>query len=70
MFSQVPLAEAIKLSLPPDSQIPVSTVGLITQAHQAEEILRQGKADVVRSPFLSFLLVPFVADLECVDESR
>ncbi|GAA5850984.1 hypothetical protein JCM5353_007174, partial [Sporobolomyces roseus] len=45
---QVPLAEAIKSSLPPDSRIPVSTVGLITQSHQAEDILQQGKADVVK----------------------
>ncbi|GAA5873499.1 hypothetical protein JCM16303_001144 [Sporobolomyces ruberrimus] len=45
---QVPLADAIKKSLPEDSKIPVSTVGLITDAHQAEEILQEGKADVVK----------------------
>ena len=56
--SQVPLAEQIKLSLPPDCRIPVSTVGLITQAHQAEEILQDGKADVARLRF-SFLYSRF-----------
>ncbi|GAA5994826.1 hypothetical protein JCM5350_000903 [Sporobolomyces pararoseus] len=45
---QVPLAEAVKRSLPEDSKIPVSTVGLITQAHQAESILQEGKADVIK----------------------
>ncbi|GAA5960406.1 hypothetical protein JCM3765_007501 [Sporobolomyces pararoseus] len=45
---QVPLAEAVKRLLPEDSKITVSTVGLITEAHQAESILQEGKADVIK----------------------
>jgi 2,4-dienoyl-CoA reductase-like NADH-dependent reductase (Old Yellow Enzyme family) len=53
VLKQVPLADAIKKSLPEESKIPVSTVGLITDAHQAEEILQEGKADVVEFPLHS-----------------
>ncbi|KAF7979421.1 hypothetical protein HWV62_42550 [Athelia sp. TMB] len=41
---QVPFAEAIKKALP---DLPIGSVGLITDPHQAEQILAQGKADVV-----------------------
>jgi 2,4-dienoyl-CoA reductase-like NADH-dependent reductase (Old Yellow Enzyme family) len=41
---QVPFAEAIKKALP---NTPVMAVGLITDPHQAEEILQEGKADFV-----------------------
>lgn len=41
---QVPFAEAIKRSLP---DTPVIAVGLITDPHQAENILQEGKADFV-----------------------
>lgn len=40
---QVPFSEAIRKAL----RIPVITVGLITEAQQAEDILQQGKADIV-----------------------
>ena len=40
---QVPFAEKIKAEV----NIPVMTVGLITEPKQAEEILQQGKADMV-----------------------
>lgn len=40
---QVPFAEAIRKEI----SIPVITVGLITEPHQAEEILQSGKADIV-----------------------
>jgi len=40
---QVPFAEKIKVEV----TIPVMTVGLITEPKQAEEILQQGKADMV-----------------------
>jgi 2,4-dienoyl-CoA reductase-like NADH-dependent reductase (Old Yellow Enzyme family) len=41
---QVPFATAIKEAIP---QVPVGTVGLITEAQQAEDILSSGRADVV-----------------------
>jgi 2,4-dienoyl-CoA reductase-like NADH-dependent reductase (Old Yellow Enzyme family) len=41
---QVPFAEAIKKALP---DTPVMAVGLITDPHQAENILQEGKADFV-----------------------
>jgi 2,4-dienoyl-CoA reductase-like NADH-dependent reductase (Old Yellow Enzyme family) len=40
---QVPFAERIKKEV----SIPVMTVGLITEARQAEEILSSGKADMI-----------------------
>lgn len=53
---QVPFAETIRR----DSGIPTGAVGMITDPHQAEEILMNGKADVV---FLarSFLSDPYWA---------
>jgi len=45
---QVPFAEQIRRSLSDDEKIPISAVGLITSGPQAEEILQDGKADVVR----------------------
>lgn len=51
---QVPVSEAVRAG----AGIPTATVGLITDAHQADEIVRSGKADVVllgremlRTPF-------------------
>ncbi|GAA6005263.1 hypothetical protein JCM10207_002918 [Rhodosporidiobolus poonsookiae] len=47
---QVPFAEEIRKSLADDPEvdtIPISTVGLITNGTQAEEVLQQGKADVI-----------------------
>ncbi|BGP13150.1 hypothetical protein JCM10213_000272 [Rhodosporidiobolus nylandii] len=44
---QVPFAEEIKQSLSKEETIPISSVGLITDGKQAEEILQQGKADVI-----------------------
>ncbi|GAA5955693.1 hypothetical protein JCM21900_005087 [Sporobolomyces salmonicolor] len=44
---QVPLADEISTCMSLESEIPVSTVGLITTAKQAEEILQQDKADVI-----------------------
>lgn len=46
--SQVPFAEQIRASLGDEEKIPISSVGLITNGPQAEEILQAGKADVVR----------------------
>lgn len=40
---QVPVSEAVRAG----AGIPTATVGLITDAHQADEIVRSGKADVV-----------------------
>jgi 2,4-dienoyl-CoA reductase-like NADH-dependent reductase (Old Yellow Enzyme family) len=40
---QVPFAEAIRAH----AQIPTAAVGLITEPRQAEEILSNGKADLV-----------------------
>jgi 2,4-dienoyl-CoA reductase-like NADH-dependent reductase (Old Yellow Enzyme family) len=40
----VPFAEAIKSNLP---NVPVGAVGLITEPDQAEEIVSNGRADVV-----------------------
>ena len=40
---QVPLAAAVRA----EAGIPTAAVGLITQARQAEDILTQGKADLV-----------------------
>ena len=40
---QVPFAEAIRKEV----RIPVMTVGLITEPQQAEDILQQGKADII-----------------------
>ncbi len=40
---QVPFAEAIRKEI----SIPVITVGLITEPQQAEDIIREGKADIV-----------------------
>ncbi|GAA5918102.1 hypothetical protein JCM1841_005255 [Sporobolomyces salmonicolor] len=44
---QVPLADESSTCMSLESEIPVSTVGLITTAKQAEEILQQDKADVI-----------------------
>ncbi|GAA5918054.1 hypothetical protein JCM5296_003845 [Sporobolomyces johnsonii] len=44
---QVPLADEISTCMSLESEIPVSTVGLITAAKQAEEILQQDKADII-----------------------
>ncbi|GAA5894829.1 NADH:flavin oxidoreductase/NADH oxidase [Sporobolomyces salmoneus] len=67
---QVPLAEAIKKSLPEDKKIPISTVGLITNGTQAESILKEGKADIIsvareylRHPDLCF---DWAMELGCV----
>jgi 2,4-dienoyl-CoA reductase-like NADH-dependent reductase (Old Yellow Enzyme family) len=40
---QVPLAERVRS----DSGVPTGAVGIITTAHQADEIIREGKADIV-----------------------
>jgi 2,4-dienoyl-CoA reductase-like NADH-dependent reductase (Old Yellow Enzyme family) len=40
---QVPLAEAVRKG----TDVPTAAVGLITKAHEAEEIIASGKADVV-----------------------
>jgi 2,4-dienoyl-CoA reductase-like NADH-dependent reductase (Old Yellow Enzyme family) len=40
---QVPLAERVRR----DSGVPTGAVGLITSAHQADQIIRSGKTDVV-----------------------
>ncbi|CEQ39125.1 SPOSA6832_00608 [Sporobolomyces salmonicolor] len=42
---QIPIA-----SMSPNATIPISSVGLITDGKQAEDILEQNKADVVRPP--------------------
>ncbi|KAM0751775.1 FMN-linked oxidoreductase [Meredithblackwellia eburnea MCA 4105] len=44
---QVPFAEQLRASLKPESRIPISSVGLITNGTQAEEILQKGQADVI-----------------------
>ncbi|KAK4050543.1 NADH-dependent flavin oxidoreductase [Microbotryomycetes sp. JL221] len=44
---QVPLAQALKQSLRPEDTITISTVGLITGGKQAEDILQEGKSDVI-----------------------
>ncbi|GAA5824458.1 hypothetical protein JCM3770_003717 [Rhodotorula araucariae] len=44
---QVPFAEQIRASLSEDEKIPISSVGLITNGTQAENILQGGKADVI-----------------------
>ncbi|GAA5905747.1 hypothetical protein JCM5296_005727 [Sporobolomyces johnsonii] len=44
---QVPLATEVKASMSPDATIPISSVGLITDGKQAEDILEQNKADVI-----------------------
>ncbi|GJN87754.1 hypothetical protein Rhopal_000709-T1 [Rhodotorula paludigena] len=44
---QVPFAEQIRASLTEEEKIPVSSVGLITNGKQAEDILQKGQADVI-----------------------
>jgi 2,4-dienoyl-CoA reductase-like NADH-dependent reductase (Old Yellow Enzyme family) len=50
--SKVPFAEQLRRSLTDQKRIPISAVGLITDGKQAEQILQEGKADIVR--FLLF----------------
>jgi len=50
--SKVPFAEQLRRSLTDQNRIPISAVGLITDGKQAEQILQEGKADIVR--FLLF----------------
>ncbi|ORY58334.1 hypothetical protein BCR35DRAFT_283785 [Leucosporidium creatinivorum] len=44
---QVPFAEQLRASLTNENRIPISAVGLITDGTQAEQILQEGKADII-----------------------
>lgn len=63
---QVDFAAQIRESLSEEERIPISSVGLITDGVQAEEILDKKQADIVRRfspPLPRFLANPSCADL-------
>ncbi len=64
---QVPFAEAIRR----EAQIPTAAVGLITEPHQANEIIRRGQADIVllaremlREPYFPLRAAMELAELD------